>query len=142
MDIKEFMIASTRYIEDNLFPLLAQKLSVSPEKMSWFGGGLLALAANRIGTLANDKIDLLKSLGIIDENNSVNVDNVKIFLDSAFNAQKEFVINPKEMLGLKYSNPLTDPYLDNDITFRKEDADRFIETITNNTKGNTQNGNG
>lgn len=95
-----------------------------------------------IGTLANDKIDLLKSLGIIDENSSVNVDNIKIFLDSAFNAQKELVINPKEILGLKYSNPLIDPYLDNDITFRKEDADRFIETITNNTKGNTQNGNG
>lgn len=76
-----------------------------------------------------DNSDLLKSLGIMNESNDIDIAALEKFMNGAFAKTPTLRMNPKELLNLKFQNPLLDKFLQGELVFTKEEGEEFIQLL-------------
>ena len=128
MKLENFMTVATSFLEQNLTPGLTAQYG---DFAQWIFGGALALLSPSVKRLMLDNSDLLKSLGIMDEANNINIEALANFMNGAFAKTPTLRMNPKELLNLKFDNPLVNKFLQGEIVFTKAEADEFINMLKN-----------
>lgn len=91
-------LISLNKIKDVLPEFIDTRLMPSaPTTMKWILGGSTYLILQQSDALINKYSPMLKSLGIVNDQNQVNIEIAKGFLDSAFNKSPTL-----EMYGIKF----------------------------------------
>lgn len=128
MTVKDFLVVMASFLESNLGPGLESHLgSFAP----WVMGGVMAGVSRDVAQKINENADILKMMGIMDQTGNISVEGVEEFLSGAFAKSPELRIDPKQLLGLKFDNPLIKGLLDGEIVFRKEEAQELISMLKN-----------
>lgn len=126
MTVNDFLVVMASFLEGNLGPGLEKHLGgFAP----WVMGGVMAGVSRGVAQKINENSDILKMMGIMDQNGNISVDGVEEFLSGAFEKSPELRIDPKQLLGLKFDNPLINNLLDGEIVFRKEEAQELISML-------------
>ena len=69
----------------------------APSTMKWILGGGTFLVLHQVDTLIGKYLPMLKKVGIVDENNKVDLEVAKVFLNNAFDKS-----GTVEYLGFKF----------------------------------------
>lgn len=126
MKINDFLVILTSFLESNLGPGLEKHLG---GMASWLMGGVMAGLSRGVTAKITENSELLKMLGIMDKDGDIDIDGVEEFLKGAFEKSPELRIDPRELLNLKFQNPLLDNLLDGEIVFRPDEGKEFIELL-------------
>lgn len=126
MKLENFMIVTTSFLEKNLTPGLTAQYGSLAE---WFFGGALALLSPMIRQKISSNVDMFKSLGVMNEFGDIDIAAVENFMNGAFSKTPTLRINPKDLLNLKFDNPLVNQFLQGEMVFTKEEADEFISLL-------------
>ena len=128
MKLENFMTVATSFLEQNLTPGLTAQYG---DLAQWIFGGALALLSPSVKQQILNNANLLKSLGIMNENNDIDLAALEKFMNGAFAKTPTLRMNPKELLNLKFDNPLVNKFLQGEIVFTKAEADEFINMLKN-----------
>ena len=72
---------------------------------------------------------MFRSIGVMDEANNINIAALECFLNGAFAKTPTLRINPKELLNLKFDNPLINKFIQGNLVFTKEEGEEFIQLL-------------
>lgn len=128
MKLDNFMTVATSFLEQNLTPGLTAQYGDLAE---WIFGGALAILSPSIKQRILSNGPLFQKLGIMDEANNINIEALATFMNGAFTKTPTLRMNPKELLNLKFDNPLVNKFLQGEIVFTKAEADEFINMLKN-----------
>lgn len=126
MKLENFMTVATSFLEQNLAPGLTAQYG---DFAQWIFGGALALLSPAVKQRILNNADLLKSLGIMNESNDIDIAALEKFMNGAFSKTPTLRMNPKELLNLKFQNPLLDKFLQGELVFTKEEGEEFIQLL-------------
>jgi hypothetical protein len=128
MTVNDFLVVMASFLEGNLGPGLEKHLGgFAP----WVMGGVMAGVSRGVAQKINENSDILKMMGVMDKDGNISVEGIEEFLSGAFAKSPELRIDPKQILGLKFDNPLANSLLDGEIVFRKEEAQELITMLKN-----------
>ena len=77
----------------------AKLIPSAPSKVKWFLGGATYLVIGKAEELVQNNAQVLKTLGILNDNNQLDIDKIKGFLNSAFNKSSKV-----EMYGFTFDS--------------------------------------
>ena len=126
MKLDNFMTVATSFLEQNLTPGLTSQYG---DLAQWIFGGALVLLNPALKRKILSNADLLKSLGIMNESNDIDIAALEKFMNGAFAKTPTLRMNPKELLNLKFQNPLLDKFLHGELVFTKEEGEEFIQLL-------------
>ena len=126
MKLDNFMTVATSFLEQNLTPGLTSQYG---DFAQWIFGGALVLLNPALKRKILSNADLLKSLGIMNESNDIDIAALEKFMNGAFAKTPTLRMNPKELLNLKFQNPLLDKFLQGELVFTKEEGEEFIQLL-------------
>lgn len=126
MKLDNFMTVATSFLEQNLTPGLTSQYG---DLAQWVFGGALVLLNPALKRKILSNADLLKSLGIMNESNDIDIAALEKFMNGAFAKTPTLRMNPKELLNLKFQNPLLDKFLQGELVFTKEEGEEFIQLL-------------
>jgi hypothetical protein len=126
MKLDNFMTVAVSFLEQNLAPGLTKEYGGFAQ---WCLGGSLALLSPTIKQRILNNADMLRSLGVMDEENNINISAFESFLNGAFSKTPELRLNPRELLNLRFDNPLVNKLIKGNMVFTKAEADEFISLL-------------
>lgn len=126
MKLDNFMTVATSFLEQNLTPGLTSQYG---DLAQWVFGGALVLLNPALKRKILSNADLLKSLGIMNESNDIDIAALEKFMNGAFAKTPTLRMNPKELLNMKFQNPLLDKFLQGELVFTKEEGEEFIQLL-------------
>ena len=126
MKLDNFMTVATSFLEQNLTPGLTSQYG---DLAQWIFGGALVLLNPALKRKILSNADLLKSLGIMNESNDIDIAALEKFMNGAFAKTPTLRMNPKELLNLKFQHPLLDKFLHGELVFTKEEGEEFIQLL-------------
>lgn len=123
MDKQRFLTTTVSFLEGNLLPGLRAQYG---NMADFVLGGFLALNSHNI---YNKYEPILKELGLADDCGNIKVDILEKFVQGGFEKVPEISFSPRQILGLKFDNPLINKFVDGQITFTKEEITEFIQLL-------------
>ena len=123
MDKQKFLTTTVSFLENNLLPGLRAEYG---NMADFVLGGFLALNSQR---MYNQFEPMLKEFGIADEVGNIKLEILEKFVAGGFEKVPEISFTPRQILGLKFDNPLINKFVDGNIKFTKEEIAEFINLL-------------